>query len=163
MKSLILYSTTHGATKNCAELLAKKLDFETTIINVKENNQIELDSFDIILLGSSVYAGMIQGDMKKFCKNNQEKLAKKKHAIFLCCMYGNEKTDQIDLNFGDLSKDIIAKGYFGAQLNFKKLSFFEGFLTRVVAKTSNDVNTISTEAISKFANDINSIAYLTKK
>ena len=157
MKSIILYSTKHGATKQCAEQLAKHLEFETTCLNVKEAASLDLNPFDLIILGSSVYAGSVQSEMKAFCKNNQAILPQKKLGIFLCSMFGDEKADQIQMNFGDLSSTAIVKGYFGGELIFKKLSFFESFLTKVIAKTTTDMNTISQENISKFANEINAV------
>ena len=67
MKNLIVYATKHGTVKKCAEMLKVKLNGETVLANVNEEVP-DLDNFDNVILGGSIYIGKIQKRVIKICR-----------------------------------------------------------------------------------------------
>lgn len=59
MKNLIVYATKHGTAKKCAEMLKTRLNGETVLANVKETPP-DLEDFDTVVLGGSIYIGKMQ-------------------------------------------------------------------------------------------------------
>lgn len=152
MSTVIIYSTRHGATKKCAELLKFKL-FGAEIIDLKENPNFDFSSYDTVIIGGSVNAGRVKGSLKKFCEKNKEELLKKKLGLFICCMAeGNEAELEIKNNFPpELYEKAVAKDYFGGIFDFTKMNFIERFIIGKVAKVKESVFKIKEDRITMFA------------
>ncbi len=85
MKTVIFYSTKHGSVEKCIEKLKKEITGEVAVINLKkEKSTPRLDSYDMVIVAGSVYAGKIQREVKEFCIKNSSKLEEKKSAYFIC-------------------------------------------------------------------------------
>ena len=114
MKTLIVYSSIHGCTEQCAELLKTGITGETEIINLKNKAAVPIEPFDTVLIGGSIHAGMIQGTVKKFCKKNLQTLLSKNIGLFLCCGFDGEKaTEQFNNAFpSELQEHAGAQGFF---------------------------------------------------
>lgn len=71
LKAIIIYATRKNATKSIAEIIGEGLRFggvEVTVMNVAdvEKSQLELESYDAILLGAPTYHGEMHQGMKTF-------------------------------------------------------------------------------------------------
>lgn len=88
MKIAIVYATKYGCTKKCAEILKSYFDGEVNIFSVKRD-KINLDKYDVVFIGGSVYMGKIQKEITHFCKRNIKQLLQKKLALFVCCYTPN--------------------------------------------------------------------------
>ena len=62
MKNLIIFTTKHGCVEKCSTLLQQKLHGETTMVNLKKDVIPDLEGFQNIILGGSIYVGKIQKD-----------------------------------------------------------------------------------------------------
>ena len=158
MKTLIAYSSKYGCTKKCAELLKKELNEEVDIIDLKITKDIDINKYDKIIIGGSIYIGQIRKEVKEFCSKNLEKLKEKKIALFICSMQeGDAINNQILQNFPkDLIDIAIITESFGGEFIFSKMNFFERFVVKKVSKVSADKSNILTDTISNFAKTINS-------
>ncbi len=94
MKTAVIFATKYGFTEKCANLLSEGLGCETKLINLKKEKVGELDNFDVVVLGSSVYAGKLQKEMIDFIGSEKERLITKNVALFSCNMHQGEEGER---------------------------------------------------------------------
>jgi len=153
MKNLIVYATKHGTVKKCAEMLKEKLNGETVLANVKEALP-DLEDFDTVILGGSIYIGKIQKKLSNYVKDNLDKLLKKKVAVFICS--GEDKLEYITESFPEkLLNHAVSKQLFGGELILENLNFFTRFLMRRIMKIKNGYARIKKANISELADKVN--------
>lgn len=156
MKTLIIYGTKHGSAEKCSKLLKDKLQGEVTIVNIKKDNVPDIISFDNIIIGGSIYMGQIQKEIKGFCLKNLNVLKDKKVGLFICGLNDKDVSTQLNNSFPEvLLTNGAAKEYFGGEIIFKNMNFFERFIMKKMAKTDKDVSKLLEENIDKFAQLIN--------
>ncbi|MDO5054248.1 menaquinone-dependent protoporphyrinogen IX dehydrogenase [Pasteurella oralis] len=80
MKTLILYSSRDGQTKKIAEYIASCLLGDVSIEALTEN--IQIDSFDNIIIGASIRYGHFNSLLDKFVKKHTALLNQKRTAFF---------------------------------------------------------------------------------
>jgi len=71
MKTVILYKSAHGATKQYAEWIHEELK-DSDIFSVDDSNVPNLSGYDAIIIGSSVYSGKMPG--LEFLQSNWDQL-----------------------------------------------------------------------------------------
>ena len=81
-KKLILYSTTDGQTLKICERIKKMVSSEIDIVSLDNIKSIELDFYDLIILGASIRYGKHKLEVSNFVLNNKEVLESKKTAFF---------------------------------------------------------------------------------
>jgi menaquinone-dependent protoporphyrinogen oxidase len=156
-KALIVYETLHGSSEKCALILKEQLRMETELVRLRENENIDLSAYDIIIFGGSIHMGVLHTRMRNFVKKNFDMLINKPHGFFLCCM---EQGDAAKFQFENaypekLRLNSIANGLFGGEFIFKKMNAFERIFTRKVAKVSTSISRINFDEINKFVIKIN--------
>ena len=155
MKIAIIYASKHGTTEKVATSIADKLreTNEVELFSLKKNANPDISGFDTIILGSSIYAGQASGKMKSFCKANETVLLQKKLALFVCGMHPDKEEQEKELKNAyseDLQKKAMATGFLGGEFLFEKMNFFERIIIKKIAKTTNSVHQIDSEAIDNF-------------
>ena len=164
MKTLVVYASKHGATKVGAERIAKGLQGEVQLVSIKDKDAIVLDNYDKIILGTPIYAGMINKDIKSFCEANKDILRTKKVALYFCCMDSSQTDNYLKTNFTeDFSESLIAAESCGGAFYFNKMNFFEKFIIKKIMETKEktkkntakvdtkvDIEHFDEERISKF-------------
>jgi menaquinone-dependent protoporphyrinogen IX oxidase len=91
-KVLIMYYSKYGTTKKYAEWIAKELKGD--IFDINNMKQNILVNYDIIILGSGLYAGKINGI--NILLRNYETLKEKKLIIFTCGLADYSKIENIN-------------------------------------------------------------------
>jgi menaquinone-dependent protoporphyrinogen oxidase len=81
-KKLILYSTTDGQTLKICERIKTIVSSEIDIVSLDNIKSIELDFYDLIILGASIRYGKHKLEVSNFVLNNKEVLESKKTAFF---------------------------------------------------------------------------------
>lgn len=152
MKTLIIYSTRHGCTEECATKLEEQLNNDIELINIKKQKLDHLDKYETIIIGGSIHAGHIQKQIKKFCQENLDELKKKKIGLFLCCMEeGKTAQKQFQDAFpNELIENATATGIFGGAFNFERMNFIEKAIIKKVAKIEQSVSKIDEKSIVEF-------------
>ena len=84
MKTAIIYYSKHGTTERVAHLIGEKLSPELEYISLKEFHNPDIQGYDRIILGTSIYAGHPGRLMSKFCNKNRAQLEQKIIALFIC-------------------------------------------------------------------------------
>ena len=157
MKTLIVYATKHGFTKNCVTRLSEKLNGNVAIFNLKEDKGIIISDYDNVIIGGSIYMGQIIKEVKEFCTNNLEELNKKKLGLFVCGMSDSEKiTLELNQNFPEVLIGNATIGTFGGAFVFKNMNFFERLIIKLVSKTNEDMSNFKEKDIDEFAEKMNS-------
>ena len=86
MKLLIAYVSRNGASRYCAELLARGLNekAETELVDL-EKKLPELNGYDAAVIGGPVRMGRFPKTLRKYLKTNTKKLSEMPCAVFFCC------------------------------------------------------------------------------
>ena len=152
-KVFIAYASKHGCTEECAKTLASKMNTEVDLCNLKKKKQIDLNSYDKIILGGSIYAGRIQKEVKDFCSKNKSILKSKKLGLYICGMHqGDEGKKQLMAAFPQVLLDAaLVKESFGGKMEISKLNFMEKKIIKMVAKVESDFINVSESVIDQFA------------
>lgn len=140
MNTLIAYSTTLGCTEQCASKLKEDLGSDVELIRISRRRRYNLQDHEIVIIGGSIHEGMIQRSVYKFCENNLDDLLKKQVGLFVCCMDpdANEK-ELIEKAFPEqLVNHALASGFFGGELNIKKMNLLQKIMTRKAARLQKE-------------------------
>ena len=151
MKTLILYATKHGATREAAQRIAKHIN-GAVLHDLKEEGMPSLVDFDCVIIGSSIYVGQIRKEAKMFLAQNADKLKKKRLGLFLCGLQENEEKQFFSANFPpDILSAAKATAFLGGIFDPKKAGFMERFIIKVVAKLPGYMDKIDNGRIEQFA------------
>jgi menaquinone-dependent protoporphyrinogen oxidase len=154
MNTLILYATKYGAAQEIAQRIKNRMD-NAVLHNMKDKNIPEFDKFDCVVIGSSLYAGSIRKEAKRFMALYADSLKGKKIGLFLSGIGGrDEKSERtyINNNFPDvILKASKVSFVLGGVFDPKKAGFFERLIMRIITKTPDYINTISDKKIALFA------------
>jgi menaquinone-dependent protoporphyrinogen oxidase len=172
MKALIVYGTRGGSTKQIAEEIGKvfgEQGFAVTVKDAKDTRGVDVNAFDLVLVGSSVWATKWKRQATGFLKRNAKKLAGKKVALFSSGMAGDDPAN-IDPANQSIAKTAakfpgikpLALAYFGGCVNFESPSFMARFMANMMKKnfekqgidTSKPVDHRDWDAIRKWAADV---------
>ena len=168
MKNLIIYSTTYGYTKDCVEYLASKLKGETSVVNIAKDKEPDINEFDNIIIGGSVYVGKVNKRLVSFVSNNIDKITGKRVALFLSCGSIDVFEKLLISIFPKSIVDIaIAKECFGGELRTNKMKFSHRLITNMISKASEKEGKPPIEKLTNnidlLAKKINDIAWQTDK
>lgn len=172
MKALIVFGTRGGATKAIADEIGKALaenGYETTVRDARETKDVDVKSFDLVVVGSSVWAGMWTGKATGFVKSNMEALAGRKVAFFSSGITGTdpEKMAEANKSIEKIAESFpaikpIARAFFGGYMDFNTSNLIARLTGSVIRKdlekkgidTSKPYDTRDFEAIHNWAADI---------
>ena len=156
-KVLIAYASKHGCAEECAKTLAGKMNEGADLWNLKEKNHIDLNTYDKIILGGSIYAGHIQKEVKDFYSKNENILDGKKLGLFICgTSEGEAAIKQVEASFPQkLLNSALVKESFGGKIILSKMNFLERKIIKIVAKIESDMVNVSESRINQFAQIIN--------
>lgn len=157
MKTMITYCSTHGCTEKVATQIQQLLGTETTLVNLKNKKQTDVNEFDRVIIGGSIHAGQIQKKVKDFCGKNMENLLKKELGLFICCMEEGEKAEAELRNVfpKELQKHAKATACLGGEFNFEKMNFIEKMIVKKVAKVNHSTSNVDQKAILNFSERMN--------
>ena len=127
-KVLICYGTRYGSAGEIAENIGEILrDRGATVdvVNLKKGKVKNLESYDLVVIGSGIQMGRWTKEPLKFLKKNREILSGKKVALFVSCMSATKpetsekgSTDYLDkiiLEFPEIAP--ISMGLFGGVID----------------------------------------------
>jgi menaquinone-dependent protoporphyrinogen oxidase len=160
MKTLIIFSSTYGYAKECAEKLKEKLRGEHFLVNAMSEVIPPIDQFDNIIVGGSIYMGHIHTNIKTYCNSNVGFLKNKRIGLFLCCGLVEDFEQSMNNAFPEeLLKNAVAKECFGGELRMDKMKFVHkiitGIMKKAVAKEGKELPKPMPENIVKLADAIN--------
>ena len=104
MEILIVYRTQYGSTKRCAELIRDGVGEDVNLVDLRDTPRPAVDDFDVVLIGGSIYGGLIQREVVAFCGRNRDRLLARKVGLFICCLYREERAME-QLESGEAEAD----------------------------------------------------------
>ena len=154
MKTIIIYCTKHGTTKKVAESVSEILG-DAAIVALGRQ-RLDISSFDFVVLGTPVYAGLPMKIMQKFYEKNLSKLLDKKIALFVCGMEPDADKQMLELKSAfpeKLFEHACFVDFLGGRFLFDKMNFIERFIIKRVAKVEpkTNISKINDERIKNFA------------
>lgn len=160
MKTAIIYASKTGTTKKCAEILSQKLNNNAKVINV-ENETIDLNEYDLIIIGSPIRIGMMHKKIKQLIKDNFDLLKDKNVGYYVCCGFEENKEQYFSTNIPkDLLDKAVIRDSFGGEMDIEKQKGFDKFIAKLVSKNNKDKKKveISLESIDNFIKNITNIS-----
>ncbi|KAL0216009.1 hypothetical protein P9112_008193 [Eukaryota sp. TZLM1-RC] len=159
MRIAIVYTTKHGAVLKVAEYLKERINSDNIcLFNAKDNSTIDCSSFDVIILGGSVYAGSVQKQLTSFINQNMDVLQDKHIGLFVSCMSQNQAQQVFDNTYPEsLRSKSLCNALVGGELIMEKLNWFEKALTRVIGGQKESQSMLRYNEIDKIVEAINSI------
>jgi len=153
MKTLIIYASKYGTTEDCAFELKNQIKGETKLINMKENSKtVDIDEFDNIIIGCSIYMTRISLEIFNFCEQNLQKLLDKKVGIFLCCGFLEQFQEYLNQNFPkELLENAVISQHFGAEARVSKMKFITKCMFRALTKGNHANYVLLPDNIEAFA------------
>lgn len=153
MKTLMIYSSKHGTTKECCYLVQEQLTHESQILSIDKAKQIDFSTIENVLIGSSVYAGKINKKLLEFINKNLDTLKTKKIGVFLCC--GVE--EELDTYFNLFPSTLIEHAnlfYCGGKIDLDQHNFIVKLMLKKIMG-DNKTPELKKENIKEMANYLN--------
>jgi menaquinone-dependent protoporphyrinogen oxidase len=151
MKVLIAYASKYGCTEKAA-LKLKELIENSTAINLTKGEKVNVNEYDCVLLGGSIYAGKILKQVTDFVNGNLDKLLTRKVGLFLCCGNKDLFEQQVKDSFPEkLVQKAETLGYFGYIYDFSKMNFLLKMIVKKIAKVTESEDCLDVKAIEAFA------------
>lgn len=134
MRTIILYSSKHGATREAAELLAQHLPADTVVAPITDAPDIAV--FDCVVLGSAIYAGKPLKTMQDFCKQHLELLLQKKLGLFICALADPVIIRQeLAMAYpAPIRRHAVIASWFGGKITPDRLTAAERAILKVIRK-----------------------------
>lgn len=137
MKTLILYASTYGFAAKCAKTLCEKITTEVDYIDIGKKQAFDLSQYDTVIIGGSIYMGMIQKSIKEFCEENLPILLTKKIGLFICCGFSENFEIHLKNAFPpELLARAEKKECFGGEIKMEKLKFAHKMITKMISKAA---------------------------
>ncbi len=160
MKTLIVYATKYGCTKECVNELYSKIKGEVVTADIKAGNVPSLKGFDNIIVGGSIYVGNLDKKLKQFMETNEITLANKNLWLFMVCGFADKAQETMNAAFPKaLLKSAKSVQCFGGELNTSKMKFLHKKVVEAVTKDT-DITKIKVikENIMAMAGSVNAMA-----
>jgi menaquinone-dependent protoporphyrinogen oxidase len=150
MKTLILYTTKHGATREIAQRIAAKMG-GAAAHDLKQGNPPPLADYDCVILGGSLYVGALAKEMKEYIAQNKDALAEKRLGLFVSGLGEDMAATAIEANFPpELRQAAKASSFLGGVFDPKITNVMERLVMKAVAKTSAYTNTADDKKLDQF-------------
>ncbi|HBG54807.1 MAG TPA: hypothetical protein DEB16_03125 [Ruminococcaceae bacterium] len=136
MKTLIAYTTTHGAAAECARKIAALTAGPVDVVDLKRNPAADPAPYGKVILGCSVYGGAVQKAARRYCRTYQSELLKKPMGIFFSCLSDDEKSLRayLERNFPpEIVRRLAAGAALGGAFYFTAMNPAERFASKIIA------------------------------
>ena len=136
MRTLILYKTKYGSTKQYSEWLHEEIP-NSEIFSADVFNPKRLNEFDTVLLGSCIYMGDIKG--KRFLTNNWDVLKEKNiYLFFVGIMFDEGWENNLNILPEHIRKNVKYCKIPGG-INYSKLNTVERLLFKMTKSEESDM------------------------
>ena len=167
---LVLYGTGEGQTANVTDRIVEVLanrGHEATAVNAAEAGDLNLASYEAILVGASIHVGKHQPAVVEFVENNRDTLAGKPTAFYQVSLSSATEESQ-EKAAGYVEEFVEATdwhpdriGLFGGALRYSEYGFLKRLMMKQIAKrampdedVSEDIEFTDWEEVEAFAADV---------
>ena len=153
MKVLIVYSSKYGYVKECVDRIASGIEMETVIVEAKRGLRgRSIAEFDLVIIGSAIYAGSTTRAMRSFCTRYEKELLAVDHlGLFLC----GTDPDTVEQKFQEsYPKALLDKAelreWFGGRLVLSQIHGIMHVVLKKMLKGEQEVHLEQPEAVNRF-------------
>jgi menaquinone-dependent protoporphyrinogen oxidase len=159
VKVLIAYRSRYGTTAACSSELSEQIQAGARLVDLGKNIFPDVEPFEIVLIGGSIYGGKIQREVVSFCEKSRERLLARKVAAFLCCLYQGEQANaQLRASFPPwLLAHAFSSALFGGELRLRALRPIDRMLLKGLPRGQGDVSLLRHDEITRLAETVNSL------
>jgi menaquinone-dependent protoporphyrinogen oxidase len=155
MKTLIVYESKKGYTKSCVDEIAKQIGKSTVMVNTKQAYKEALDQYDLVIIGSAIYAGRIPSSIKKFCAKKGEELLSHPMALFMCGTGEELKDKYYTQNYpSQLLEHAKEKGWFGGVIELSQHRGITKMILSSILKGKKELHVEKQENIIPFVQNL---------
>jgi len=156
---LIAYATKYGTVERVAEQIKERLSVPTELVNLRVTQSPDVQSYDVVLLGGSIYAGRIRPQVTKFCERHHSELLTRKVGLFVSCLYEGEQGErQIQESFPSwLLSHAYARYNVGGAVRFSRLRLIDRVLMQRIANMSEDFDHVKDEVMDQIVEDLHGL------
>ena len=134
MKTAIIYSSKSGTAAKCARELYKRIP-DCEVFNLDIDN-CEIEKFDVVIIGGSIRYENLPKKLRRFMRENQLALEKKKLGFFICCLSDERKDAYFEKCLpAVLYKKSVRCECFGGELDINNQKGIDKFLCKTVLKS----------------------------
>lgn len=145
MNTLIIYASTYGYTEEMVKKMVNESNQEFDSINILKNKNIDLVHYENIVIGSCIYVGQINKELKKFVSNNHDELMRKNIGLFLACAFEDQFQTHLVNNFAqDMIDHSKIQVNLGGKLQKDKMNFAHKLLINMIEKTEEGKKPVKT-------------------
>lgn len=155
MKTILIYATKYGCTFEVAKRVQEQLGEEVRLCNIQKESVPSLESFDTVVLGGSIYIGMMQKQLKEFAASHLDELLHKNVGLFICAGEANaeNRTKELSANFPEaLLGHAAAKDVLGCAFQFDKMKLLDRIIMKKIKGDDHSVTEYYDDRIALFAN-----------
>jgi len=138
MKGILLYKGKYGATRQYANWIGEELQWP--VFPSDELKTEKLDEADVIVIGSSVYAGRLL--LNSWLKQHASQLINKKLLLFIVCATPAEKTDVLNqiakLNIPPILREQCNVFFLRGRVVIKDLSWGDKLMLKMASWGTKD-------------------------
>lgn len=141
-KIVIIYSTTDGHTREICSHLQKIIEQENnkvTLIPIEDASEVELNKFNIIVIGASIRYGKHSKKIYEFISNHQKTLDEKPNAFFSVNVVAR-KPDKNRPETNPYLKKFLSQiswqpkelAVFAGKIDYQKYTIFDRLMIRMI-------------------------------
>lgn len=151
MKTLILYATKHGAAQEAARMIADAMG-GATLCDLAKDPLPSLGDADAIVVGGSVYAGMLRKEARAFLRAHAQELCQKPLGLYLCCLSESGLEGYLTSNVpAPVLAHAKATAVMGGVCDPQKFKALERLVVKLAAKQSGYLSTLEPAKAQAFA------------
>lgn len=138
MRGIILYKGKYGATQQYAAWIGEALNWPR--FTPEQLSDSTLDGADVVIVGSSVYAGRLT--LHDWLKKHAHQLLRKKVFLFIVCATPADKKDVLDQiaknNVPAILQDLVVVFFFRGRVVINELSWLHKLMLKLASSTTKD-------------------------
>lgn len=152
MKTLIVYTSKHGYSRECAQKIAKGLGPETDLVELTEAKpEKPLTFYDQVVIGGGIHTGSLSRKLKRYCRINKHELGEKRLGLYLCATNREHAEEQFLKSYPEvLLGHATAKGWFGGRIILAEHKDVTLFILKKILKSDKDLHAELPEAVEAF-------------
>ncbi|RKQ40164.1 menaquinone-dependent protoporphyrinogen IX dehydrogenase [Enterobacter sp. R1(2018)] len=175
MKTLILFSTRDGQTREIASYIAselKELGVESDVINLHRNADIGWDNYDRVIIGASIRYGHFHSSVDAFVKKHQKALNSMPSAFFSVNLVARKAEKRTPQTNSYTRKFLLASPWkpdhcavFAGALRYPRYGWLDRAMIRLIMKMTGGETDVRKEVVytdwqqvARFAHEIAQLA-----
>lgn len=160
MDTIIVYGTRYGTSLKVAQTLGEQIAGAVELVDVKNIDNIDLDTVDRLIIGCGIKIGKIPYELRTWLNKEQKNIINKELYIYMCA--GENVDSKIQELFkANFPKQVLKSSRFttcvGGEIDLDNMGFLLRLVFWVVKKLNPSIDSLNSEKIADLAKEINKI------